>query len=271
MRPSLPYSARIDGRVSSRMMRSCFDHLLGRSGDQGQILHLLFERRVDSAHVGVARPQFGHRLARPRPQIARRRRPHRMGQADELALHPHEFAGVADGLLFGLRDVASNQVAALRRSRLVAGFLRDLVVDFPDLLALFDRQVERDVGIAMLRRPHDGLAAGNPGNPDPRMRLLHRQRPRIDHAQLVMLAFPAPRPRRGPGLDDQVVGFLEALAVEGGIGVGLQRLDAAAAHKARYQPPFRDHVDHRQLFGQPHRIIGHRQRDCPAARFSPSW
>src|SRR5580700_11912689 len=124
------------------------------------------------------------------------------------------------------------QVAAVLGARLVAGLERDLVVKLPDLLGRLDRGVERDVGIALLRRPDDRLLAQDAGNPDARIGLLQRHRPRVDDAVLVVLALPAERPLPAPGGGDEVVRFLETLAVERRVDAGGELLLPAAADKA---------------------------------------
>ena len=54
--------------------------------------------------------------------------------------------------------------------------------------------------------------------------------------------------------------FLEALAVVGGVDAGGELLLTAAAHEPGDEAPARDHVDHRELFGEPHGIVGERER-----------
>ena len=76
-----------------------------------------------------------------------------MGEARELALHPGELAGVLDRLLVGVGDMDAGEVAAVLGPRSVADLLGGLVVEFPDLLGLLDRGVQRDVGIALLAPP----------------------------------------------------------------------------------------------------------------------
>src|SRR5580704_6402549 len=95
-----------------------------------------------------------------------------------------------------------------------AGLGRRIIVDLPDLLGALDRGVERDVRIAMLRRPDDRLGADDPGDPHPRIGLLQGHRPGIDDPMLVMRALPAERPLAGPGGDDQIMRLLETVAVE---------------------------------------------------------
>src|ERR1051325_5843287 len=80
----------------------------------------------------------------------------------------------------------------------------------------------------------------------PRVRLLQRRRPRIDHAVVVVVALVAEGPGLGPRLDDDVVRFLEALAVVRRVHAGGELLLAAAAHEAGDEAALRHHVDHRQ-------------------------
>ena len=47
-----------------------------------------------------------------------------------------------------------------------------------------------------------------------------RQLKWVDHPKVVMFAFPAKWPRRRPGLENEVVGLLEALAVMHRVDVG---------------------------------------------------
>src|SRR6516162_336050 len=125
------------------------------------------------------------------------------------------------------------QVAAVLGARLVAGLERDLVVKLPDLLGRLDRGVERDVGIALLGRPDDGLLAQHPRDPNPRVGFLQWHRPWVDDAVLVVGPLPAKWALARPGCDHQIVRLLEALAVVGGTDAGRQLLLAAAADKTR--------------------------------------
>src|SRR5437763_15894935 len=108
-------------------------------------------------------------------------------------------------------------ITAVLRAGLVAGLERDLVVQFPDLLGRLDRGVERDIRIALLRRPDDRLLAQHAGYPHPRIGLLQRQRPGVDDAVLVVRALPAEWPFARPRRDPQIVRLLEAVAVVGGV------------------------------------------------------
>ena len=235
------------------------DAFVGRAGDDLHVLDLVLER--DGARRRA--PPVHHldqRLAVARRGVAGRVAPDGVREAGELALHPHELGCVFERLLGRVGAVDAQQVAAVFGAGVVADFVRRIVVGLPDALGRLDRGVERDVGVAVLGRPDDGLAAEHAGDPDARVRLLHRQRPRVDHAVLVVLALPAEGAGPGPGLDDEVVRLFEALAVVGGVDAGGELLGAAAAHEAGDEPALRDHVDHGQLFGQPDRILGQRQR-----------
>src|SRR5271169_5760656 len=138
-----------------------------------------------------------------------------MGEAGEFTLHPQELAGVLFRFFFAVGDVDLLQIAAVLWPRLIADLTCDVIVEFPDVLGRFNRGVERDIGIALLGRPNDGLLAQHPRNPHPRIRLLQRHRPRVDDAVLVMRALPAEWPLPRPSGDNQVVRLLEALAVVG--------------------------------------------------------
>src|SRR5215470_15145393 len=235
------------------------DHRLRRARDDLLVADLVLEGRG----AGVDAP--AHRdlhegFAIRRREVARGRRPHRMGETGELALHPHELPRVGHGLLFRLRHVTTLEIAAVLRARRVARLRRHGIVELPDLLGGGNGGAEGDVGIALARRPDDGLLAEHAGDPHARMRLLQRHRPRVDHAMLVVCALPAEGARLRPRADDQVVRFLETLAVEGGVDAGGELLLAAPAHEARDEAPAGDHVDHGQLLGEPYGVLGEGQR-----------
>ena len=87
------------------------------------------------------------------------------------------------------------------------------------------------------------------------MRLLVGPRPRVDVPELVVLALPAEGTGCGPGLDDELVGLLEPLPVVGRRRVVGHALPSGAAHPPGYQAATGDHVDHRELFHQPQRVV----------------
>ena len=87
------------------------------------------------------------------------------------------------------------------------------------------------------------------------MWLLQRAHEWIDHAELIVLAFPAEGAGRSPCLDDEVVGFLEAVTVIDRIGVRRPRFDTGAAHEAGHQPAARDKVNFRELLCHADRVF----------------
>ena len=145
------------------------------------------------------------------------------------------------------------------RAGFVAVLAGDFVVVLERLLGRFEVGGEHDVRIAMLSRPLDRVAAHDARNPDLRVWILNRPRPRIDVAEVVVLAFPAERAGGRPGLDYEVVSLLEALPVEGRLGVVRHRLAAAAAHPASDQASAGDHVDLGERLSQPERVFPDRE------------
>jgi len=91
------------------------------------------------------------------------------------------------------------------------------------------------------------------------MGLLVRLHPGVNVAVLVVLSFPAKGARRGPRLDDEIVGLLKALPVVGRRGVVRDALPTGAADPPCHQPTPRYHVDHRKLFHQPQGVVPDRQ------------
>src|SRR5215831_6814751 len=147
------------------------DHRLRRARDDLLVADLVLECRgagVDAA----AHRELHEGFAVRRREVARGRRPYRMGETGELALHPHELPRVGHGLLFRLRHVAALEIAAVLRSRGVARLCGHGVVELPDLLGGGNGGAERDVGIALARGPDDGLLAEHARDPHARMRLL---------------------------------------------------------------------------------------------------
>src|SRR4051794_28557724 len=211
------------------------DGLRGAKEDAA-IGDLLLESRTTARADGTADRELDELPAMLGREIAGRARPYRVGKTGELALHPQELAGVALGLFLAVGDVHLLQIAAVLGAGLVAGLARHRVVQFPDLLGGLDRGVQRDIGVALLRRPDDRFARQDARDPDPRIRLLQWHGPGVDDAVLVMRALEAERTRRRPRLDDKIVRLLEALAVESRIDPGRELLLPAAADKSRYQP-----------------------------------
>src|SRR5579872_2271699 len=151
---------------------------LRRAVEDAAVGDLLLEGRPAARALGAPDRELDELAAEARREIARRVRPNRVREAGEFPLHPEELPGVLLGFLLGVRDVDLLQVAAILRAGLIAGFQRHLVVKLPDLLRRLDRGVERDVRVALLRRPDDRLLAQDARDPDARVRLLQRHGPR---------------------------------------------------------------------------------------------
>ena len=106
------------------------DDRLRRAGDDLAVRHLLLERGAARVRAAPDRV-LDKSLAVGRREVAGRARPHRVRQAGELALHPHELPGVGHRLLLGLGDVAALQVAAILGTAGVAALVGHLVVAAP--------------------------------------------------------------------------------------------------------------------------------------------
>src|SRR5262245_40445885 len=111
----------------------------------------------------------------------------------------------------------------------------------------------------MLSAPFDGLGTDDPWNPHRRMRLLIRQCPRIHVAIVKMLALVAPGTRPRPRLHDEVVRFVEVLAIVRGIRVVEELLAPRPANPSGYQPSARDQIDLRQFLRHPQRMLDNRE------------
>ena len=183
-----------------------------------------------------------------------------MREAGEFTLHPHELTRVLDRFFLGFGDMDLFQQSMIIRPALEPRLSRDTIVKIPDLPRAIDGRVQRDVRIAVLRGPDHGFLAEHARDPDARVRLLQWHGPWVHHAMLIMRAFPTERTRLGPDLGDQIVRFLKPFPVIGRIDARGELFLPAAPDEARNQPSLGDHVDHRQLFRQPDRVIGQRQR-----------
>src|SRR4029450_12899510 len=71
--------------------------------------------------------------------------------------------------------------------------------------------------------------------------------------------LPAEGAGRGPRFNNEVVRLFKALPVEVGWSIMGDALSATATHETRDQATVGNHVNHRQLLGQPERIIPDRQ------------
>ena len=159
------------------------------------------------------------------------------------------------GLLLRLVNVDLPQVGDVLGAGLVAELGGGVVVKLEGFLGGLQAGGQQDQRVRLLGGPLDRLDADGGGNPDGRVGLLERPRPGIDIAIVVVFALPAPGAGGGPCLDEEVVGFLEALPVEVGRSVVGVALPSAAPHEAGDEPPVGDHVDHGQLLGQPEWVV----------------
>ena len=126
------------------------------------------------------------------------------------------------------------------------------------------RARRRDSGASRPRRPSPGCSAGHH---DGRVRLLQRQRPRVDLAIVEVLALPA----EGARLVHAATIRSCASSKRSRLYAGLTLL-TSARHRRRGRSLRSDararSVDHRQLFGQPQRIIDDRQRIAQHENFA---
>ena len=136
----------------------------------------------------------------------------------------------------------------------------------PGFVAVID---EIAVDVVHLGAPLPGLDRPAAGDPDRRMRALDRARPDVDVALLVEAAVEGEGVLLGPGLDDQVVRLVIALAQHRRVlAIGVAGVHRRADREAGDQPAARDAVDHREFFGHARRRIVERQR-IAAARTAP--
>ena len=155
----------------------------------------------------------------------------------------------------GLVDVYLPEVTEVLWAGIIAMLGGGVVIELERGLGGFQFGGQHDVGYALFSRPHQRVATDDAGQPDLRVRLLEGSRPWVDVTVLVMLALPAEGAGGGPGLDDELVGLLEPLPVVGRRRVVGHALPTGSPHPAGDQSTAGDHVDHRELFHQPERIV----------------
>ncbi len=96
------------------------------------------------------------------------------------------------------------------------------------------------VHVVHLRAPAPGLDRAAAGNPDRRMRLLDRPRPDVDVALLVVAAVEGEGVLLGPGLHDEVVRLVVALAQLArvlAVGVAVVSIGVPTGKPAISRPP----------------------------------
>src|SRR5581483_12200064 len=118
--------------------------------------------------------------------VPRREHPLGTGEVRERAAIEEalaEFLGA--GLV--VADEDGLEVSEVFRSGLIAFARGHIGVEIPQLDGGLEPGGERDVREALLRAPYDGVGAHEAGDPDRRMRLLDRNDPRINEAEMEML------------------------------------------------------------------------------------
>src|SRR6266566_9558968 len=101
---------------------------------------------------------------------------------------------------------------------------------------------------AMVLANHVLRGRGDAGarNPDRRVRLLDRPRPKVHHTELIVPAVPGENVLCGPGLDYQGQRFAETLALlDGNDAVRDGGVGGEPRGKSRNQPSAADVVEHR--------------------------
>src|SRR6516164_11424488 len=94
------------------------------------------------------------------------------------------------GFLVGIYHTGMNEVAEVLRRWRPPILLRDLVVDLAAGGGGIEGAAEDEIGDALARCPADRLRAQDAGRPDRRGRLLQRQLPWVDDAQVIVVALP---------------------------------------------------------------------------------
>src|SRR5262249_24789667 len=108
------------------------------------------------------------------------------------------------------------------------------------------------VDVIHLRAPLPGLDRAAAGDPYRRVRLLHRARPDVDVALLVVAAVEGDGAALGPGAHDEVVRLEIALAQHRRVlAIGKAGVHRGADREAGDQPAAGDAIDHREFFRDP--------------------
>ena len=146
----------------------------------------------------------------------------RLGDADEL----QESGAVRVAVLAETGHLAPETVH---------GFLAVLVAEIGQIR----------VDVVHLGAPLPCLDRAAAGDPHGRVGLLHRARPDVDVALLVIAAVEGERILLGPGAHHEVVCFQVAFAQHGGVlAIAIRRVHRRADRETSDQAPAGDHVDH---------------------------
>src|SRR6266699_1389633 len=250
-------------------------HVVGRADEHDARLDQVLDRavvRVDELAVARHRAALASRLDHARGVLHRKiagRRAEGLGDDPRGAQIAGHDLGAAPGFLPVLGDRHQPEVGEpVGRRRGPTEISAGLAVVIEQFLRLEARE-ERAQHVAALGDLADVLGAPA-RDPHRRVRLLVDARPDVDVAVLKMLALPVERAvDRGHRLDDQVVRFPEAVHLPDRRAHRERHFIRHAAHQSHLQAPARDHVDHRELLGDAHRIetVGDRvaEREQPRA------
>src|SRR4029450_9985693 len=122
------------------------------------------------------------------------------------------------------------------RPGLKADVLGGIDIDLPQPLRGVDQSAQVHVGMTMGGGPDHTLGAAGAGEPDIRVGLLHGQDPGVDRPVLVILPLMSEGTRRGPALDNEVVGLLKPPPVLCGVNARLEGLYGGPTYKAGDDP-----------------------------------
>src|SRR5262249_45454721 len=139
-----------------------------------------------------------------------------------VANRPQELLPTLDGLLISIRNQAPQEIPEVLRPGLKADILGGIDIDLPQPLRGIAHRSQVHVGMTMGGGPDYTLGAASPGEPDVRVGLLHGQDPWVDRPVLVVLPLMPEGARRGPALDNEVVGLLKPSPVLRGVNAGLE-------------------------------------------------
>ena len=171
------------------------------------------------------------------------------GAAHPVLAGPQEAAAEFLGLFVGVGDQGADLVAEMLGAGGEADLAGGVDVDLFEFFGEADEGAEVHIGVLAGGGPDYAFGAAAAGEPDRGMGFLDGQHPGVDDAVVVETAFEAEGAGLGPAFDDQVVGFLEAVAVFGGVDAGLEGFDGAAADEAGNQASVGVAVQHRQFLG----------------------
>src|SRR6266568_4534243 len=250
-------------------------HVVGRADEHDARLDQVLDRavvRVDELAVARHRAALASRLDHARGVFHRKIagwRAEGLGDDPRGAQIAGHDLGAAPGFLPVLGDRHQPEVGEpVGRRRGPAEIGAGLAVVVEQFLRL-EAGEEGPEHVAALGDLADVLGAAA-CDPHRRVRLLVHARPDVDVAVLEMLALPVERAvDRGHRFNDEVVRLPEAVHLADRRAHRERHLVRHAAHQAHLQAPARDHVDHRELLGDAHRVeaVGDRvaEREEPRA------